>query len=361
MSWQLDEEEIRSVLSFDVDARYAYAINKFRTHGELWTLKDEEGWVLSRNPRGVSSVPVWPHERFAKLEATGAWANARPDRIALDADWLTDSRARWFDENEVRVTVFLVGPSSMSVGYTELNALFEGVPRSRYLRGRQSSGVARKPKRDTRETKDLVTYVSDLDIAIVLARVPDEYRTRVRDVLRRRSSDAKTLGSVTTFGRRDIELSTRLPIRVSLGRYLHGGQSPEEFGAPKLGQWPPWAVRRFVLYDVLFHEVGHLQVIDKSASRVKRKFASETRAQEFADELRRTLYSEPFEHPDPVHNTPTIEELSMFEVWNRLDKTVRGQLVNLVLAQRSIDNAARSLFEPMTVEQRRFFHRVVGG
>ncbi len=58
-----------------------------------------------------------------------------------------------------------------------------------------------------------------------------------------------------------------------------------------LGQWPPWAVRRFLIYDVLLHEIGHLQVVDPKASRLKRKFASETRAQEFADELRRTLYS----------------------------------------------------------------------
>lgn len=92
MSWQLDEEEIRRVLALDVDARYAYAINNFRAHGELWTLKDDKGWVLSRNPRDVSSVPVWPHERFAALEATDSWANTRPDRIALEADWLSDSR-----------------------------------------------------------------------------------------------------------------------------------------------------------------------------------------------------------------------------------------------------------------------------
>jgi hypothetical protein len=166
------------------------------------------------------------------------------------------------------------------------------------------------------------------------------------------------LGGVTTRGRRDIELSTRLPIRVSLGRYLHGGQSAEEFGAPKQGQWPPWAVRRFLLYDVLLHEIGHLQVVDEKASRVQRKFASETRAQEFADEVRRTLYSEHFDHADPIHNAPTTAELATVDVWNRLDKERRAQMVKDVLSPRRMQNADMALLELMTTEQRAFLSKV---
>jgi hypothetical protein len=343
------DEELASVLTLDVDARYAYAIDAIRENGELWTLADEDGWVVS-NSSGAS-VPVWPHERFAALEATGAWADAKPVRVSLEHDWLTEARASWFEDNEVRVAVFVVGTSSMTADYSAFAQLLRGEQPARYVR---SSGVARKPKRATRVTKDLVAYINGQEIDLVVERVPREYRVRLRDVFRVRSSDAKILGGVSTRGRRDIDLTAALPVRVSLRRYLHGGQSPDEFGAPKRGQWPPWAVRRFLLYDVLFHEIGHLQIVDPAASRVTRKFASETRAQEFADELRRTLYSEHFEHLDPIHNAPEPVELELLDVWARLDKERRALLVKHVLSPRQLDNAAMAVFEPMTKEQRQF-------
>jgi hypothetical protein len=357
MGWHLGEDELTRVLALDVDARYAYAINKISEQGELWTLESEDGWVVGSNPNGVSTIPIWPHEQFAEREASGVWTGTSPAPISLAEDWLTDQRAAWFEKNEVFVAVFMVGTSSMTVDYSTLAELIRGERRERYLR--RSSQVARDPKRATRATNDLVSYVSDRDIQMVVQRVPSEFRTRIRDVFRRRSSDAKVLGAVSTMGRRDIDLAARLPIRVSLGRYLHGGQSPEEFGAPKLGQWPPWAVRRFMLYDVLLHEIGHLQIVEPMAKRVERKFASETRAQEFADEMRRTLYSARFDHPDPIHNAPSPGELAMLAVWSRLDKAQRAQLVGLVLSGARPDDAQLSRFEPMTTEQREFVSRVL--
>jgi hypothetical protein len=207
-------------------------------------------------------------------------------------------------------------------------------------------------------TKDLVSYVATHEVDLVVERVPAEYRSRLRDIFQKLCADAKVLGRVSTRGRRDIDLATRLPVRVSLRQYLYAGQSAAEFGAPERGQWPPWAVRRFLLYDVLLHEIGHLQVVEPKASNIVRKFASETRAREFADALRRKLYSEPFEHIDPIHNEPTQAELAMLDVWNRLDKPRRAQLVRNVLSPRLMDDAAMSIFEPLTSEQRQFLARV---
>lgn len=47
MGWLLDDDEMHRVLRLDVDARYAYAIDKTREHGELWTLKSDGAWVAS--------------------------------------------------------------------------------------------------------------------------------------------------------------------------------------------------------------------------------------------------------------------------------------------------------------------------
>ena len=75
--------------------------------------------------------------------------------------------------------------------------------------------------------------------------------------------------------------------------------------------------------------------------------------------MRRTLYSESFDHPDPIHNAPTPAELAMLAVWSRLDKAQRANLAGLVLSGRRPDNAALSTFEPMTTEQRGFLSRVL--
>jgi hypothetical protein len=67
----LDENEMTRVLALDVDERYAYAINKISEQGELWTLASDDGRVVSTNPNGVSSIPIWPHEQFAERGRVG--------------------------------------------------------------------------------------------------------------------------------------------------------------------------------------------------------------------------------------------------------------------------------------------------
>jgi hypothetical protein len=98
---------------------------------------------------------------------------------------------------------------------------------------------------------------------------------------------------------------------MSLTRFLTNGQTPEQFGARRGRQWPALAIRRFMLYDVFLHELGHLQVVDRTATTMRRKYAMETKAEEFAISWYQRLWSQPFDHPDPVHNSPTDVELEV--------------------------------------------------
>jgi hypothetical protein len=183
-----------------------------------------------------------------------------------------------------------------------------------------------------KEEPDVVRYISHNDLNIVKERIPKEFHTRLRDTfIWGESYGVRTLGYVTKNGRRDVNLSAFLPYRVSLGRFLVKGQSALEFGTSPRGQWTPWAVRRFLLYDVFLHEIGHLQVVEKTNSNINRKFASETLAQKFADDLRRKLWSSHFDHPDPVHNSPQPDELSIIPFWQGLDKKQRFNLVEKVV------------------------------
>ena len=142
----------------------------------------------------------------------------------------------------------------------------------------------------------------------MLGRLPARLWERLRAVhFNDQSRGGRCLGYVTR-GRDEIALCA-LPSRVSLARFLERSQSPARFGAVRGCQWPTLAVRRFMLYDVFLHELGHLQIIDEKANQMRRRFADETRAQEFAEHWRRTLWSQPFDHPDPVHGPPSAEEI----------------------------------------------------
>ena len=153
-------------------------------------------------------------------------------------------------------------------------------------------------------------YVFEQDVRVVLSRLPEEVYSRLRAVhFNDRSWGVRTLGYTTRRGRREVSICA-LPPRVSLTRFLVRGQRPETFGAKRGQQWPELAVRRFLLYDVLLHEIGHLQIINPESKTFRRRFADETKAQEFADAWRKKLWKEYFEHPDPVHNAPIADELT---------------------------------------------------
>ena len=163
-------------------------------------------------------------------------------------------------------------------------------------------------------------YINVDDVETLLSRLPEALWSRLRAVhFNDRSGGCRLLGYVN-MGHREIAICA-LPPRVSMTKFLaHPGStlrrlrpSPREFGAIRGKQWPQLAVRRFVLYDVFLHELGHLQIVDPRAKRLKRKFASETKAGEFASYWRSKLWLNKFDHPDPVHNPPSRDELEQLE------------------------------------------------
>ena len=151
---------------------------------------------------------------------------------------------------------------------------------------------------------DRIHYVNQADVEVVLSRLPEELWQRLRWVrFDDRAWFMRLLGCVNR-GRNEITLCA-LPPRVSLTAVCrHDRNSTAEFGAEFGVQWPVVAARRFMLYDVLLHEIGHLQVFDARRPSRRLRFYREKLAQEFANSWRRRLWSAPFNHPDPVHNRP---------------------------------------------------------
>ena len=151
-------------------------------------------------------------------------------------------------------------------------------------------------------------FVTEAEVRVLLGRLPGPLWEGLRAVrFDDRARGHRRLGYVTR-GRDEINLCA-LPPRLSLAPALRRSQSPTQFGAVRGCQWPTLAVRRFMLYDVFLHELGHLQVVNPKTKTTRRRFASETRAQEFAERWCHELWSQPFDHPDPVHGPPSREEI----------------------------------------------------
>jgi hypothetical protein len=179
---------------------------------------------------------------------------------------------------------------------------------------------------------DRVHYVNEGDIRIVLSRLPAGLWQRLRAVhFNDQSRGARILGYVNR-GRREIALCA-LPPRMSLSRALVRGQTPEQFGARRGQKWPFVAVRRFLLYDVFLHELGHLQLVNERAGSVRRRFADERLAQSFAVEWCRRLWSTPFYHCDAAHNPPTSEPILLPSSSSKLSHRLEG-LHNDGMSQR---------------------------
>jgi hypothetical protein len=146
-------------------------------------------------------------------------------------------------------------------------------------------------------------YINEDDVMTVLNRLPVDIWGDLRGVyFTDRSHGVRILGYAHPRSR-EISICA-LPPRVSLSRFLVKGQTCSDFGAIYGKQWPRLAVRRFLLYDTLLHELGHLRLINGKTKSERLRFAHEKYAQEFADYWRKQLWSTPYEHDDFVHNPP---------------------------------------------------------
>ena len=85
MSWQLTNEEKAEVVALSPEARYEYFVQKTITYGKIWSLRNEEGWVLGETVDDLEAIPVWPHPEFALACATGPWAGHEAAPIELEA------------------------------------------------------------------------------------------------------------------------------------------------------------------------------------------------------------------------------------------------------------------------------------
>jgi hypothetical protein len=154
-----------------------------------------------------------------------------------------------------------------------------------------------------------VHYLRPDDILVVLSRLPEELWERLRAVHFNDRSWGRRIAGYVNRARREITICA-FPVSVSCTPFarLKYSNSPGTFGATRGEQWPRLAVRRFFLYEVFLHELGHLQMVNANAKSIRRQFASEKLAQDFANRWRRSLWAQDFDHNDAIHYPPSLTE-----------------------------------------------------
>ncbi len=154
-----------------------------------------------------------------------------------------------------------------------------------------------------------IHYLTSEDVLVLLSRLPEELWKRLRAVHFNDRGHGRRVAGYVSRSRREIAICA-FPASGSCTPFTSrkDGTPPSMFGAVRGRQWPELAKRRHYLYNVFLHELGHLQIVNTSAKSANRRFASEKLAQNFANRWRRNLWSQHFDHPDPVHNPPRPDE-----------------------------------------------------
>jgi hypothetical protein len=158
---------------------------------------------------------------------------------------------------------------------------------------------------------DRVHHLTEDDVRTVLGRLPDHLWSRLRAV---HFNDRGIRPWRQRFGYanpRSGEIAMcAQPPRMALTRCLRSALTPEHFGAECNRRAPELALRRFLLYDVFLHELGHLQRLPGPTRSKRLTYPREKLAEAFSVKWRQWLWSQPFDHPDPVHQPPEAADIS---------------------------------------------------
>jgi hypothetical protein len=87
MTWQVNEHEFRRVITQPAKVRYKYFVSRVADWKQLWSLRNQEGWIQAHDEEGRILFPIWPHHRYADACATGPWQDCHAELIDLDV-WL---------------------------------------------------------------------------------------------------------------------------------------------------------------------------------------------------------------------------------------------------------------------------------
>ncbi len=83
MSYSISGKEFESVSALAPMKRFQHFVKRVADWEEVWSLKNDDGWILLATSQGQEVVPLWPHPDYAQTFATEQWADCVPAAIGL--------------------------------------------------------------------------------------------------------------------------------------------------------------------------------------------------------------------------------------------------------------------------------------
>jgi len=100
----MNEKQFESVQSLDSNARFQHFVSKVADWEQLWTVKNDEGWLVPVAPEGFEYFPVWPHPEYAQKITDLNFPGHKAEEISLQeflSHWLP-----LLQDDDVKVAVF---------------------------------------------------------------------------------------------------------------------------------------------------------------------------------------------------------------------------------------------------------------
>ncbi len=100
----MNEKQFESVQSLDSNARFQHFVSKIADWEQLWTVKNDEGWLVPVAPEGFEYFPVWPHPEYAQKITDLNFPGHKAEEISLQeflSHWLP-----LLQYDDVKVAVF---------------------------------------------------------------------------------------------------------------------------------------------------------------------------------------------------------------------------------------------------------------
>lgn len=104
MPYKLNPQQKASVLALSGPERYAHFISRIADWQEIWSLKNDAGFVSMSDSDGNNGIPFWPHPDYAQLHAVDDWSDCKPALIQLDdfmENWLHN-----LEEDKTKAVIF---------------------------------------------------------------------------------------------------------------------------------------------------------------------------------------------------------------------------------------------------------------
>ena len=104
MPYVMNEKQFESVQSLDSNARFQHFVSKVADWEQLWTVKNDEGWLVPVAPEGFEYFPVWPHPEYAQKITDLNFPGHKAEEISLQeflSHWLP-----LLQDDDVKVAVF---------------------------------------------------------------------------------------------------------------------------------------------------------------------------------------------------------------------------------------------------------------